>query len=42
MFNEDTYFKQIADSLKNSNQGMSALKLAEKMKVNVVLMKEHI
>lgn len=41
-FNEDTYYKRIAECLKNELKGVSAVKLAEILKVNVVLMKEHI
>lgn len=40
-FNEDAYFQKITATLAQSN-GVSAIKLAEQMKVNVVLMKEHI
>lgn len=41
-FNEDTYYKKIADTLMHESSGLSAVKLAEKMRVNIVLMKEHI
>lgn len=41
MFNEDSYFKKIADTL-SANPGLTAFKLAGVMKVNEVLVKEHI
>ena len=41
-FNEETYYKKIAETLRSESQGLTAVKLAEKMRVNVVLMKEHI
>lgn len=42
LFNEDTYYKRISEALAAELSGLSALKLAERMHVNVVLMKEHI
>lgn len=41
-FNEDAYYKKIAATLTAEQTGLSAVKLAEKMRVNVILMKEHI
>jgi Mn-dependent DtxR family transcriptional regulator len=42
MFNEEKYYKMIAETLSKDGSGMSTLKLAESMKINVALMKEHI
>ena len=42
MFNEDAYYQRLADTIQASQGGMSANKLAEKMNVNVILMKEHL
>ena len=42
MFNEDAYYERIAETIKATNGGMSVSKLAETMKVNVTLMKEHL
>jgi len=41
MFNEDTYFKKISETLQAENTGMTAVRIAEKLNVNVVLMKEQ-
>jgi hypothetical protein len=41
-FNEESYYKKIAEVLSKESTGVSSVKLAEKMNVNVVLMKEHI
>jgi len=41
-FNEDTYYRKIADTLHLEATGLTAVKLAEKLRINVVLMKEHI
>ena len=41
-FNEDTYYKKIAEALSQTDEGLSSIKLAERMQVNVALMKEHI
>ena len=41
-FNEETYYKKIADTLRGEASGLTAVKLAEKLRINVVLMKEHI
>ena len=41
-FNEESYYKKIAEVLSKESSGVSSVKLAEKMNVNVVLMKEHI
>lgn len=41
MFNEDSYFKKIAETLAEK-PGLTAFKLASVMKVNEVLVKEHI
>ena len=41
-FNEDTYYKKIADTLRSEASGLTAVRLAEKLRINVVLMKEHI
>ena len=42
MFNEAAYYQRLAQTIQASNGGMSANKLAEKMNVNVILMKEHL
>ena len=42
LFNEDTYYKKISDILSGEQNGLSVLKLAHKMHINIVLMKEHI
>ena len=42
MFNADSYYQRLAETIQQSQGGMSANKLAEKMKVNVILMKEHL
>lgn len=42
MFNEDNYYEMIASTLKSNVFGMTTLKLAEAIKVNVALMREHI
>jgi len=44
MFNEEKHYKKIAEvlAISEGSTGLSALKLAEQMRVNVVLMKEHI
>ena len=42
MFNEDAYYQRIAQTIRASQNGMSANKLAEQMNVNVILMKEHL
>lgn len=41
-FNEDGYYTRISDNLADEAEGLSTVKLAEKMKINVVLMKEHL
>lgn len=41
-FNELGYYKRIAQTLEEYENGASAVKLAERMKVNVVLTKEHL
>ena len=41
-FNEDTYYQRLAQTIQESGAGMTALKLSEKLNVNVVLMKEHL
>ena len=42
MFNEDAYYERLASTIQQSRGGMSANKLAEKLNVNVILMKEHL
>lgn len=42
MFNEEAYYLRIAGTIRDSQGGMSANKLAETMNVNVILMKEHL
>ena len=42
MFNEDAYYERIAETIQASQGGMSVSKIAETMKVNVTLMKEHL
>jgi len=42
MFNEAAYYQRLAETIRASNGGMSANKLAERMNVNVILMKEHL
>ena len=42
MFNEDAYYQRLAQTIMESQGGMSANKLAQKLNVNVILMKEHL
>lgn len=42
MFNEDAYYQRLAQTIMESKGGMSANKLAQKLNVNVILMKEHL
>ena len=41
-FNEDTYYQKLSAAIQETGSGMTALKLSEKLNVNVVLMKEHL
>lgn len=41
-FNEAAYYERLANTIQESQGGMSANKLAEKLNVNVILMKEHL
>ena len=42
MFNEDVWYQRLADTIQESQGGMSANKLADKLNINVILMKEHL
>ena len=42
MFNEDSYYQKLAQAIAETGMGMTAVKLAEKLNVNAVLMKEHL
>jgi len=41
-FKEETYYQKLAEALKTEASGLTVVKLAEKLRINVVLMKEHI
>ena len=41
-FNADSYYQKLAQTIQATGKGMTALKLAEKLNVNVALMKEHL
>ena len=41
-FNADSYYQKLAQTIQETGKGMTALKLSEKLNVNVALMKEHL